>query len=52
MDTYTDRVKEFIAARAEGGEFIPSPAEAEDDVSDLLAALEASIVKKAKKKAA
>jgi DNA end-binding protein Ku len=52
VDTYTDRVKEFIAARAEGGEFIPSPAEAEDDVSDLLAALEASIVKKAKKKAA
>lgn len=51
-DSYTDRVKEFIAARAEGGEFIPSPAEATEDVSDLLAALEASIAKKKAAKAA
>lgn len=53
-DTYTAKVKEFIAARAEGGEYIPSPAEREPVVDDLLAALEASIAKKkkAKKKAA
>lgn len=50
-DSYTDRVKEFIAARAEGGEFIPSQAEETEDVSDLLAALEASIAKKAAKAA-
>lgn len=54
VDTYTDRVREFIAARAAGGEFIPVQAEATEDVSDLLAALEASVAKKkkAKKKAA
>ena len=48
-DTYASRVKEFIAARAEGGEFIPSPAGETEDVSDLLAALEASIAKRGKK---
>lgn len=47
-DGYTDRVKEFIAARAEGGEFIPAQAEETEDVSDLLAALEASVAKKKK----
>lgn len=45
-DTYTDRVGEFIAARAEGGEFTPAPAEATDDIKDLLAALEASVARK------
>lgn len=45
-DSYASRVQEFIAARAEGGEYIPSPAGATEDVSDLLAALEASIAKR------
>lgn len=54
VDTYTVKVKEFIAARAAGGEFIPTQAEETEDISDLLAALEASVAKKkkAKKKAA
>lgn len=50
IDTYTAKVKEFIAARAEGGEYIPSPVEREPVVDDLLAALEASIAKKKKAK--
>jgi DNA end-binding protein Ku len=51
VDTYTGRVKEFIAARADGGEFIPAPAETAEDISDLLAALEASVIKRKKKAA-
>lgn len=46
-DTYTSRVQEFITARAEGGVFVPAAkADDSEDVSDLLAALEASVAKK------
>lgn len=46
-DTYQERLAELIAAKAAGVEFeIPKTMVATDDVSDLLAKLEASIVKK------
>ena len=48
-DTYTDRVAELIAAKANGDSIAPAPAKDESDVEDLLKALEASIAKKGKK---
>lgn len=46
-DTYTDRLGEFIAAKADGGEFISAKPEPEDEtIKDLLAALEASVAKR------
>ena len=53
VDTYTNRVNEFITARAEGGEFVPAAkADDNEDVADLLAALEASVANKKAAKAA
>ena len=49
-DTYTDRVADLIAAKANGDTIVPAPAKDEDDVEDLLKALEASIAKKKSKK--
>lgn len=49
VDTYTDRVAELIAAKANGDSIAPAPAKDEADVEDLLKALEASIAKKGKK---
>jgi DNA end-binding protein Ku len=47
VDTYTRRLNEFITAKAEGGEFLPVTREADEaDVSDLLAALEATLAAK------
>jgi DNA end-binding protein Ku len=44
VDTYTERLNEFITSKAEGGEFVPATREADEtDVSDLLAALEATL---------
>ena len=48
-DTYTDRVAELIAAKANGDTIAPAPVKDESDVEDLLKALEASIAKKGKK---
>jgi non-homologous end joining protein Ku len=48
VDTFTDRLSELVATKAEGGEFQPVVRADRDgvDVSDLLAQLEASIVTK------
>lgn len=48
-DTYTDRLRELVAAKAGDGEFTPAQqiVQATEDVSDLLAQLEASLGKKA-----
>lgn len=56
-DTYTEQLQELITAKLEGGEAFTSeepPAEldATEDVSDLLAKLEASVKKRSPKKAA
>lgn len=48
-DTYTDRVADLIAAKANGESIAPAPAKDDTDVDDLLKALEASIAKKGKK---
>jgi len=46
-DTYTERLTELVETKAAGGELAPVAKVAEvEDVSDLLAALEASIAKK------
>jgi DNA end-binding protein Ku len=47
-DTYTDRLVELVAAKAAGEELAPVEKKASEDVSDLLAALEASIKKSEK----
>jgi DNA end-binding protein Ku len=46
-DDYTSRLNEFIATKAEGGEFVPvARKSAEEDVADLLAQLEATLAAK------
>jgi DNA end-binding protein Ku len=46
-DTYTERLGELVEAKAAGGELAPvQKVEATEDVSDLLAMLQASIAKK------
>lgn len=47
-DTYQEELRELIAAKAAGEEITPAVAqeEAPEDVSDLLAKLEASVAKK------
>jgi DNA end-binding protein Ku len=53
-DTYTTRLDELITARAEDADFVPQPSSAADDpedVSDLLAKLEASVALRTKKTA-
>jgi len=48
-DTYTQRLTELVETKAAGGELAPvEKITASEDVSDLLAALEASIAKKGK----
>jgi DNA end-binding protein Ku len=47
-DVYTDRLAELVEAKAAGEELAPVAHEPVEDVSDLLAALEASIKKSAK----
>jgi non-homologous end joining protein Ku len=44
-DTYTERLTELVHAKASGGELAPVEREAEAEVADLLAALEASLAK-------
>jgi DNA end-binding protein Ku len=51
VDVYTARVKEFVAAKAGDGEFVPAAPAVEEGVDDLIAALEASLAKKKKAKA-
>jgi DNA end-binding protein Ku len=47
VDTYTQRLSTFIATKAEGGEFVPVVRKSdEEDVSDLLAQLEATLAAK------
>lgn len=46
VDTYTERVREFVEAKAAGEPFEAHPAGPEPAVDDLLAALEATIAKR------
>jgi DNA end-binding protein Ku len=54
VDGYTQRLGDFINAKANDTEYVATPGEVEptEDVSDLLAQLEASVAKKAKSKKA